>query len=92
MYIRLGQGNIDSSRLGDILGDLQTALAAASDRPGFRNAYVGVNRTNGRVVTISTWDTEEQASFAPSSDARARRQTLGLQPEPIMVLEVIDQV
>ncbi len=76
----------------DLLGDLQTALSAASQRPGFRNAYVGVHRAGGRMVTISTWDTEEQASFAPSSDARARRQTLGLQPEPIMVFEVTNQV
>ena len=90
MYIRLGQGNIDPSRLDDVLRDIRSGLSAASQRPGFRNAYVAVNRANARVVTISTWQTEEQASFAGSPQVTARRQTMGLQPEAIMVFEVTD--
>jgi hypothetical protein len=43
-------------------------------------------------VVVSTWDTEEQAQPKISADMMAGLQALGLQPEPIVVFEVTDQI
>jgi hypothetical protein len=43
-------------------------------------------------VIVATYDTEEHASIRPSPEAIARLQAVGLQPEPITVFEVTDEV
>lgn len=92
MYIRLSQGNVDTSRLNDYVAYVRTALPILSRQPGFRNAYHAVDRENSRSVIITAWDTEEQAAYEAPPEGVAHLESLGLRPEPIIVLEVTDQV
>jgi hypothetical protein len=92
MFIRLAQGNVDPSRLDEYLAVIRTALPTLREQPGFEHAYVGVNRATARSVIVATYDTEEHANIQPSPEALARLQAVGLQPEPITVFEVTDQI
>ena len=92
MFIRLAQGNVDPSRLDDYLAVIRTALPTLRAQPGFQNAYIGLNRATGRSVIVATYDTEEHASIQPSPEAIARLQAVGLEPEPLTVFEVTDQI
>jgi len=50
MYISLAQGNVDPSRLDDYVAHIGRQLPNFAQRPGFRNAYHGVNRERARSV------------------------------------------
>jgi hypothetical protein len=92
MYFRMSQGNVDPSRLDEYLAYGRSALPALSQLRGFKNAIVGVNRANARSVIVTTWDTEGDANYKAPPEGIARLQTVGLQPESIMVFEVTDQI
>jgi hypothetical protein len=64
--------------------------------PGFRNAYVGVDRATGKGVVVSIWDTQEQANFTVTPEFIARMQAIGISPDQAVpgpvIYEVTDQV
>jgi heme-degrading monooxygenase HmoA len=96
MYIRVTQGTNDPSRVDDVLALVRDAgLPAMRQQPGFRNAYVGVDRATGRGLVVSIWDTQEQANFTNSPDFVARlRAAAGEQAVAAMqvtIYEVTDQ-
>ena len=70
--------------------ELQTAL---QQQPGFQGYYAAGDRTNGTVVAISLWDTQEHAQLdrAALGAVISRTQALGLQLEPAEVYEVVAQ-
>jgi hypothetical protein len=94
MYIAVAQGNVDPSRLDEWVAFMRTALHANFRlRPGFRNAYHGVNRERGRSMVITAWDKQEQAPTTPTAqDAAHLLADFGLQAEEILSFEVVDQV
>jgi hypothetical protein len=92
MYMRLAQGNLDASRIDDYLAVLRSVLPNLRTPPGFKNAYVGVNRETARGVVVTTYDTEEPPTTDPPAEVIARLQAAGLQPEPILVFEVTDEI
>ena len=65
MYIRVSQGTNDPpSRVDDVLAVVrEVGLPNMRQLPGFRSAYVGVDRATGGGVVVSIWDTQEQANF-----------------------------
>ena len=98
MYIRIARGTTDPSRLDDVVAVLRdVGHPLMRQQAGFQNSSIGVNRTNGQVVIVSTWDTEEHASvsFAGATDFISRLQALGVdfgqQPGPALY-EVAYQV
>src|SRR4051794_25134489 len=81
MYIRVAQVNIEPSKVDDVLAVVRDAgLPNMRQFPGFHNAYVGVDRTGGRGLVVSTWDTLEHASFTNAPDFIERLQAAGMQP------------
>jgi len=92
MYIRLQQGKGNPSIVDEAVTIVREGLAPMKQRPGFQSVYIGVNRENGHGVIISTWDTEEHASYAVSPVPQPRLQALGWQPEPLRVFEVTNQI
>ena len=90
MFMRVVRGRVDPARLSGVL-QLGGELAAAVRRqPGFQSATGGIDRASGRTITVTTWDTEEHASYAPEAlgDIVTRLAQLGLQTEPTEVYEV----
>ncbi len=90
MFLRVVRGRIDPARLGE-LNQVAPELAEAIRRqPGHQNSVGGVNRATGQTIVISTWDTEEHASYSPEAlgDIRSRLQALGVQADPPEVFEM----
>jgi hypothetical protein len=59
---------------------------------GIHNAYVAFDRASGRGAVISTWDTQEHATFDVAPELLARLQALGARDGQTVIYEVTDQV
>ena len=97
MYIRVSPGTNDPpSRVEQVLAVVrEVGLPTMRQQPGFRNAYVGVDRATGNGVVVSIWDTQEQANFTVSPEFAERMQAIGIQADQAirpMIYEVTDQV
>jgi hypothetical protein len=93
MFIRVVQGAVDPRRLDDLLALIrEQGLPVMRAAPGVHNVYVAGDRASGRATVISTWDTQEQATFTNPPDFLARIQALGVQPDQPAIYEITDQV
>ena len=90
MYLRLTPGRFDPSRIDEVTRINQEVLAALQRLPGYQNGQVGIDRTAGRLMAVTTWDTEEHARFSRETlgDVLTRMQAVGSQLEPPEVYEV----
>ena len=92
MYLRLTRGSFDPSRVDEVMRLNQDIRAALQRLPGFQDAQsqVGIDRNAGRLVAVTTWDTEEHARFSRETlgDVLTRMQAVGSQLEPPEVYEV----
>jgi quinol monooxygenase YgiN len=61
MYPRITRVRSEPSRMDEAIALNQDIIAVVRRQPGFQNAYLAADRTNGRLVAVSTWDTQEQA-------------------------------
>ena len=61
MYMRVGPARMDPARIAEDSTLVQDIAEAFKQLPGFRSAMMGVDRTTGQFITVSTWDTEEHA-------------------------------
>jgi hypothetical protein len=69
---------------------LQDVFEAVRGLPGNQSYVAGVDRASGRRLTVSTWDTEEDArrDNLSGSDLASRVQALGVQGDPPEFFEV----
>ena len=94
MYLRVTYMTSDQSRLDDVLAALrQAGQPVMRQSPGFQNYSFGIDRAAGRIVVVSTWDTQEHANvqFA-DPDLGARLRAIGVQGEQPQIYELADQV
>jgi hypothetical protein len=91
MYMRVVRGRIDPSRLGEVSQVAPDLGAAIRRQPGHQNSMGGVDRATGQTIIISTWDTQEHASYSPAAlgEIQSRLQALGVQADPPEIFEVI---
>ncbi|GAC1430080.1 MAG: hypothetical protein NVSMB65_03530 [Chloroflexota bacterium] len=90
MYLRITRGRFDAAKYDDLLR-LTTAIGAAIRAlPGCQSYQAGLDRTGGRSISISTFDTADHAQFARAAlgEALTRLQALGLQLDPPELYEV----
>ncbi len=91
MYMRVTRGRVDPARIDEAFNQIGQDVAAASRRqPGHQSWMSGVDHVSGRLITVSTWDTEEHArySLAALGDLPSRLQAAGVQVDPPEVFEV----
>jgi len=71
-----------------LVGDLAEAYRQL---PGFQSWVLATDRATGRLIHVSTFDTEEHARYVPTrEDLNARIQAVGSQPDgPPEFFEVI---
>jgi heme-degrading monooxygenase HmoA len=73
----------------------EQVVPAAKKMPGFEQAFLMINRKNGRMIGITFWDTEKnlQASSAAANKLRAQGAlTAGTaQPPTVEIYEVAAQ-
>lgn len=62
MYIRVMRGRFSPANTDETVKLARDQLLPTlKQRPNFRKYYAGLNHAAGTLITISTWDTREQA-------------------------------
>jgi hypothetical protein len=91
MYIRVTHGRMDPAKVDEHNQLMAEVVAVATRLPGCRSFSGGVDRARGQSITVSTWDTEENARWSRDAlgDIIPRLQALGVQLEPPEVFEAI---
>lgn len=80
MWMRVGRSRIDPARINEDSTLLDDIAEAFRQLPGFQSYMLGVDRTTGQFINVSTFDTEEHAHWlATREDLNARIQALGTQ-------------
>jgi quinol monooxygenase YgiN len=96
MYLRITRVRHEPSRMDEAIALNQDIIAVVRRQPGFQNAYFAADRTTGRLVAVSTWDTQAQAEASREAmglgEIISRLQALGAQLDPPEVYEITDQV
>ena len=94
MHLRITRGRFDSARYDELLPLSREVNAAVQALPGCQSVHVGLDRTSGRLTTVSTWDAAEHADFSREAagalgDVVRRTQAIGVQLEPPEIYEII---
>ena len=92
MYLRVSRGRWDPTKHDELARLVPNALAAIRKLPGCQDARNGVERSTGRTVTVSTFDTLEHAQFPRESlgEPLARLQAAGWQGEAPEIYETME--
>ncbi len=91
MYIRVTRGRMDPARVDQHNQVLLEVAAVARGLPGYQSFMGGVDRASGQSITVSTWDTEENARWSRDvlGDLLPRLQALNVQLDPPEIFEAI---
>ncbi len=91
MYIRVTRGRFDPAKYEEFQRLSHDVHAAVQRLPGCQSVHTGGDRNSGRLIAVSTWDSEEHARFSRDAlgDVVARLQSLGGQLEPPEIYESI---
>lgn len=87
MYIRVMRGRFSSANTDEAVRLARDQLVPTlKQRPGFRSYHAGLNRDAGTLISISGWDTREQAQ--EGGVARGPFEALGIRFEAPEIFEV----
>jgi heme-degrading monooxygenase HmoA len=104
MYVRISRARCDPSQCDAVVAVAEQTNPALRRLPGFQSSYWGVDRANGELVAVSTWDTRDHAGFsrealiaaAESADAgpaaERRIEQAGFQMDPPQIFEMAARV
>jgi hypothetical protein len=91
-YIRVVQATYDPARAEEVTR-LQGAFTSAIQRlPGLLQFYGGVDRSAGKTIAITIFDTQEHASFGPErlGDVGSCLREAGMQIESPAIYEAVE--
>jgi hypothetical protein len=91
MYLRITRGTFDPSAADAVAALVAETNAAVARLPGHDHTHQGLDRADGRVGIVTTWDTEEHARFSRDQlgDLITRVQAAGVTLEPPEVYELV---
>src|SRR5919202_4347417 len=80
MYMRVTRGRLDPAGFDEVTQVGQEIAAASRRLPGNQSYVAGIDRASGRVLTVSTWDTEAnaRADRLGGTDIESRLPALGV--------------
>ena len=87
MHMRVTTGRIDPSRAEEMRRIAEQTVAAGRQLPGCRSFQIAMDRSTGRLVAISTWDSPEQSEAM--TQHRRPAEEAGVQLDPPELYEVI---
>ena len=94
MYVRIIRATIDLAQEKEVQRIAEDGLVPALRAlPGFRSYLGGLDRSAGKLVIITTWDTEDQAWFSREqiADVASQVRDRGAEFELPEVFEVTAQ-
>jgi hypothetical protein len=91
MYLRVTRGTFDPAAADAIVTLIEELRDALARLPGHTDTRVGLDRASGRLVVVTTWDTEAHARFPRGwfVDLIARLAGVGTRLDPPEVYEVV---
>ncbi len=91
MYVRVTLGQNDPSKADEVKEAVPAVVAAIQALPGCQGVKTGMNAETGRTIAVSTFDTEEHASFARErlGEPMHRLIALGYSAEAPLIFEVL---
>ena len=92
MYLRLTRGRFDSARYDDVIPIVPAITAALRALPGVQDVRVGIDRTTGHTLSLTSFDTQEHAQFPRErlSAVLAPLQALGWEAEAPEIYEAME--
>ena len=93
MYMRVTRTRIEPSKYDEGMRLAEDVLAAGRTLPGFQGLYAAGDRSSGRGMVVTLWDTQEHANFSRDAlgDVIQRAQALQMQMEAPEIYEVMIQ-
>lgn len=94
MYLRLTQDRTVPADVDAVVGAVPAVVTAIRNLPGCRDVRTGIDRSTGRSVAVSSFDTAEDARFARETIGEPLRRLTdaGWQAEPSEVFEAVESV
>jgi hypothetical protein len=91
MFVRVVRSRVDPAKIESDSQLTQDLAAAVKAMPGNQSFMGAVDRANGRAITISTWDTQEHASYSPDAlgQVQSRVRAIVTDIDPPEIYEVI---
>jgi quinol monooxygenase YgiN len=91
MYIRVVRGRGDPAKLDEMTPHVPDIISAVQRLPGCQHIHVGIDRDTGRTISVSIFDSREQAQYTSDSlgEPIARLRSVGWQPEPPEFYEAV---
>jgi hypothetical protein len=87
MYIRVTRGRFSSANTDEAVRVARDQFVPTlKQRPGFRGYYAGLDHDAGTLISISAWDTREQAREAQT--VHGPFESLGIRFEAAEIFEV----
>ena len=94
MIARINTVETETDKLAGVVEFCQERLPGVRETPGFKGFYLLADRQNGKVVTISLWDSHDDLQQNEPRGAQAREEghsELGIAPTPADLYEVLLQ-
>jgi hypothetical protein len=90
VYVRLTRGRFNPDTEADVQRITEEVAALACRLPGFQTYRGGFDRSAGRLVAITTWDSAEHATGLRDAipETVARLLGLGVQLEPAEIYQI----
>lgn len=94
MLARINSVQTATDKLDELVTFTKERLPDAHGAPGFRGFYLLADRQNGKIVSISLWESDDALRQFEAQGAQARKEAtseLGIAPTPVDLYEVVLQ-
>jgi heme-degrading monooxygenase HmoA len=94
VFARVITAEVRAAQFDAVVSMARRQLPTARQQPGFRDFYLLASRETGQVITVSLWETREDADAAEARAAQVRAgagHALDLVKADVQVLEVAVQ-
>jgi heme-degrading monooxygenase HmoA len=95
MIARVNSVQTATDKLAGLVKFSEERFPDAREAPGFKGFYLLADRQNGKLVSISLWDSADDLRQFEARGAQMRQEAsseLGIAPAPVDVYEVVLQV
>jgi heme-degrading monooxygenase HmoA len=95
MIARVNSVQTATDKLAGLVKFSEERFPDAREAPGFKGFYLLADRQNGKLVSISLWDSADDLRQFEARGAQMRQEAsseLGIAPAPVGVYEVVLQV
>ena len=92
MYLRLTRGRFDPAHYDAVVPLVPAITAALQALPGVQDVRIGIDRTTGRTLSLTSFDTLEHAQFSRDRLGSVLQplQDLGWEPEAPEIYETTE--